>query len=138
MTRAFRLTAPQLKLVENDVERQCLDLLRLRGYWAARLHAGTFRSIDGQRWIRGVEKGTPDYGAIHEVYPGFLLETKRPGANLTPAQSTAINNLRMGYRLAVCAVDGVAAFVRWLDQHETQSRNRWREFLRREAAARGP
>src|SRR5262252_3070006 len=96
MTRAFRLTAPQLKLVENDVERQCLDLLRLRGYWPARLHAGTFRSVDGERWIRGVEKGTPDYGAIHELYPGFLLETKRPGGSLALIQSAVITNLERG------------------------------------------
>src|SRR5262252_10124255 len=111
MTRAFRLTAPQLKLVENDVERQCLDLLRLRGYWAARLHAGTFKTVDGQRWIRGVEKGTPDYGALHELYPGFLLETKRPGGSLTLIQSAVITNLERGYRLAVCVADGSGALA---------------------------
>jgi hypothetical protein len=127
---AFRLTAPP-PLVENDIERQCLDLLRLRGYWPVRLHAGTFRSVDGKRWIRGVEKGTPDYGALHELYPGFLLETKRPGGSPSRLQSAAIRNLQMGYRLAVCVADGALAFAAWLDRHECAARQRWARILTR-------
>jgi hypothetical protein len=125
----FRLTAPQPRLVENDVERQCLDIMLVRGYWPIRLHAGTFKSVDGERWIKGVQKGTPDYGAMHELYPGFLLETKRPGGSLTLIQSAAINGLRMGYRLAVCVTDGAAGFAQWLDQHEAAARQRWAKTL---------
>jgi hypothetical protein len=52
--RKFRLQHPRLS--ENDVERACLDLLRLRGYWPIRLHAGRFKTPDGERWITGVDR----------------------------------------------------------------------------------
>ena len=55
MSRAFRLREPKLHVVENHVESACLDMLRVRGYWPVRLHAGTFKSADGKRWIKGVE-----------------------------------------------------------------------------------
>jgi hypothetical protein len=113
----FRLTPPP-RLCENDVERACLDLLRIRGYWVARLHAGTFKSADGLRWIKGVEKGTPDYATLHEHFPGFLLEVKRPGADATPQQKTKIMEIRLGYHLAIVVVDTVDALAAWLRQHE--------------------
>jgi hypothetical protein len=47
----FRLTPPNPKLVENDVERACLDVLRIRGYRPVRLHSGLLRTPDG-RWLR--------------------------------------------------------------------------------------
>jgi hypothetical protein len=126
----FRLTAPP-PLVENDIERQCLDFLRLRGYWPIRLHAGTFRTVDGKRWIKGVQQGTPDYGALHELYPGFLLETKRPGGSLTLAQSAAVHNLQMGYRLAVCVAASAEDLAVWLNEHERAARVRWMKTLNR-------
>ena len=115
--RAWKLIPPP-RLVENDVERQCLDLLRLRGYWPVRLHAGTFKTADGARWIKGVDKGTPDYAALHARHRGFLLEVKRPGGELSPAQTFKINELRQGYRLAVAAVDTATALAAWLEAHE--------------------
>src|SRR5215813_10342973 len=54
--KRFRLTSPRVKLVENDVERACVDLLRLRGYYVVRLQSGLFRTPDG-RWIRIGEPG---------------------------------------------------------------------------------
>ena len=113
----FRLKPPP-RLNENDVERACLDLLRLRGYYVARLHAGTFKSPDGCRWIKGVEKGTPDYATVHERFPGFLLEVKRPGADTSPDQKTKIMEIRLGYHLAIAVVDTVDALDAWLRQHE--------------------
>jgi hypothetical protein len=113
----FRLTPPP-RLKENDVERACLDLLRIRGYWVARLHAGRFKSADGKRWITGVEKGTPDYAAVHERFPGFLMEVKRPGADATPEQKSKIMEIRLGYHLAITVVDTVDALAVWLRQHE--------------------
>jgi hypothetical protein len=32
------------RLSENDVERACLDLLRLRGYWVIRQQSGLFKT----------------------------------------------------------------------------------------------
>ena len=40
--RKFRLKHPRLS--ENDVERACLDLLRLRGYWVIRQQSGLFKT----------------------------------------------------------------------------------------------
>lgn len=106
------------RLSENDVERACLDVLRLRGYWVARLHAGTFKTTDGRRWIKGVERGTPDYALLHERFPGFLLEVKRSGATATPEQTQKHLEIRLGYRIAIGTVDSVDALAAWLDNHE--------------------
>jgi hypothetical protein len=114
---AFRLTPPP-RLVENDIERACLDLLRYRGYWVVRVHAGTFRSADGQRWIKGADKGTPDYACVHERFRGFLLETKRPGEHTSPEQKQKIMEIRLGYHLAIAVIDSVDALDMWLRQHE--------------------
>jgi hypothetical protein len=125
----FRLTPPRVKVVENDIEKACLDLLRLRSYWPARLHAGTFKTIDGKRWIKGVEKGTPDYGAIHCVYPGFLLEVKRPGEGASIEQAAKHREIFLGYRLAICTVDSVESLVRWLDGHQESAKVEWARLL---------
>jgi len=135
---SFRLKPFKPHLVENDIERQCLDLMAWRGYWPARLHAGTFKTVDGKRFIKGLEKGTPDYGIFHEFYPGFLLETKAPGKTLSDEQFMRINQLSMGYRLAVCVVDSVETFKLWLDAHEYNAQKKWQEVLSRVTPARGP
>ena len=115
----FRLTQPKLpRLTEKQVIAACLDVLALRGYWSARLHAGTFKSADDRRWVKGVAKGTPDYACIHGEYPGFLLELKRPGAKASPEQNQKHFEIRLGFRLAIAVVDSVEALGVWLDQHE--------------------
>jgi hypothetical protein len=117
--RTFRLKPfKPPPLTENDVERACIDLLHYRGYWVGRLHAGTFKTADGLRWIHGFEKGTPDYAVMHELFPGFMLEVKRPGAFPTPEQDRKHFELHLAYRLAICVVDGPEALRAWLDQHE--------------------
>jgi hypothetical protein len=120
MARGWTLTSPQL--TENDVEHACLDLVRVRGYYVIRLHAGTFKTADGKRWIKGVDPGTPDYICVHPVYPGFFLETKRPGADLSWTQKSKIDELYRVYRLAVVAVDSAAALNGWIDEHEAKPR----------------
>ena len=109
--RKFRLKHPRLS--ENDVERACLDLLRLRGYWVIRQQSGLFKTPDN-RWIRLGKKGVPDYATVHHHFPGFLLEVKRPGASPTPEQVVTIRELHLGYRLAIGVVDSVAALQEWL------------------------
>jgi hypothetical protein len=117
----FRLTGEKIQLSENDVERACLGLLRLRGYWVIRVHTGTFRTADAKRWIKAADKGTPDYCAVHERYPGFLLEVKRPGAALSPEQRLKIREIEMGYRLPVVVVESVEEMAAWLAKHEGRS-----------------
>ena len=113
---AFKLTS--LNLNENDIEKACLDVLKVRGYLAVRIHSGTFRSADCKRWIKGADKGTPDYITAHARYPGFLLETKRPGAQLTDIQQYRVWEIQQGYRIAFFKADSAQALTRWLDQHE--------------------
>lgn len=117
----FRLTAPP-PLREDDVERACIEFLRLRGYWVGRNHCGTFRSIDLRRWIKGAPKGTPDYACLHEVFPGFLLEVKRPGGDTSPDQKKQIMEIRLGYHLAIAVVDTAEALEAWLGKHEAAKR----------------
>jgi hypothetical protein len=121
--RPFRLTHPRPpRLSENDVEKACIDLLRYRGYWVARLHAGTFKSMDGKRWITGVDKGTPDYATLHHRFPGFLMEVKAPGEKPSREQETKHYEIRLGFRLAIAVVDGVQTLVDWLARHEAEAR----------------
>lgn len=112
----FRLRAPRLS--ENDVESACLDLLRLHGYWIARLHAGTFKSADGRRWIKGMPKGTPDYACLHWRHESFLLEVKRPGGVLSPEQRFEHESIRQGYHLLIAVVESKEELSEWLALHE--------------------
>jgi hypothetical protein len=112
--RPFRLTAPA-RLRENDVERACLDLARARGYWPVRQHVGRFRTPDG-RWITMGQAGLPDWALVKR--PGFLLETKRPGGELSEIQQQRIFELRMGYGLDVVVVESVEELEQWLTFHE--------------------
>jgi hypothetical protein len=114
----FRLTSPKVKLVENDVERACVDLLRLRGYYVVRLQSGLFRTPDG-RWIRIGEPGLPDYACIKN---DFLMEVKRPGAKPNASQVSKIFELEAVRKIAVATVDSPEHLIRWLDEREKKER----------------
>ena len=87
MPHTFRLRSPRLlKITENEVEKQLTSWLLTRGWYPIRQHSGLFRTPDG-RYIRVGEVGIPDYVVIHSHYPGFFLETKRPGAKLSAEQA---------------------------------------------------
>ena len=117
--KRFRLQSPRIQLSENDVEKACLHLLALHGYWVGRLHAGTFKSVDGKRWVKGHPKGTPDYACMHADRPGFLLEVKRPGEKPSPEQDQKHLEIRLGFRLAISVVDSVEGLAEWLNNHES-------------------
>ena len=115
----FKLKQPRLpRLSENDVERACIDLLHVRGYFVIRIHCGTFKTVDGRRWVKGAEPGTPDYAALHARWPGFLLEVKRPGETPSPAQKFMHLRLQQGFSLPVAVVDCVEALAAWIKEHE--------------------
>ena len=115
--KRFRLTSPRIKLVEDDVEKACIDLLRLRGYYVVRLQSGLFRTPDG-RWVRIGEPGLPDYAVIKR---DFFLEVKRPGGKLSAAQVEKVFELEKAYGIAVATVDRVEHLARWLDDHEKKA-----------------
>jgi len=109
----FRLTSPHVKLTEKDVVKQCMDLLRLRGYYVVRLPAGDYRALDDDRRIT-IPAGLPDYVCLKH---DFFLETKRPGGKLRPAQVKKHIELQAN-RIAVCTADSVEYLSQWLDTHE--------------------
>jgi len=142
----FTLTPFKPHLVENDIEKQCLDLAQLRGYKPERLQAGRFyasskpfRDAEGKfRAITIGYPGRPDYLLGHSEFPAFYLETKRPGGKLSPQQAFTINGLVQGCHMAVCVTDDVYAFRDWLDAHEQKAHERWRKNLSLEIQVRGP
>jgi hypothetical protein len=93
------------------------------------LHAGTFKSIDGLRHLKGVEKGTPDWAFVHGIFPAILVECKRPGEQPAPEQLLKIFELRKAYGLAIVVVDSGLMLEAWLDDHEERARKRWKQFL---------
>lgn len=117
----FRLRSPKPpRLVENDVEQQCIDVLRLRQYRPERLHSGTFKSLDGKRYIKGHDKGTPDYLVAHPIFPAFYLEVKRPGESPTLEQAKKHVELRVcGF--VVATIDRVEDLIAWLDQRNRKA-----------------
>lgn len=114
----FRLTPPRIKLTENDVERECLDLLRARGYYPLRLQSGVFRTLYDNRPLRVGEPGLPDYIAVHPAYPAFFLEAKSSGGKLSPRQRDKIRELELGWQLKTAVVDCVEKLINWLNEHQ--------------------
>jgi len=109
--KQFRLTAPKIKLVENDVEKACLDLLRLKDYYPIRLQSGLLKTPDG-RWLRVGEPGLPDYVIVKH---DFFLEVKAPGGKLSEAQIAKIFEIEKVRRIPVATVDSVEHLAAWLD-----------------------
>jgi hypothetical protein len=121
----FRLTAPpRVKLTENDVEGAALDYLRLRGYYAIRLHVGRYRAPKGQYVTIG-EPGLPDWAFIHPDFPGFLLEAKRPGRAADARQLAKHDELRRIWKLGIAVVDSLEELKEFLALHERSAALRW-------------
>jgi hypothetical protein len=116
MTRPFRLAPPQPS--EADVKAGCMTILDLHHYFVVRLHAGTFQTLDCQRKLRGVTKGTPDFGCFHGSHRNFLLEVKRPGGELSVDQEIQIQVLREQFGLPIVVVETVEGLCNFLAQHE--------------------
>jgi hypothetical protein len=115
----FRLTSNEL--VEADVVRACLDLLVVRGWLPLRLHAGTLKTLDGKRWIKLHDKGTPDYVVTHWHWPAFFLETKRPvGGVLSSEQQQRQKELWRGFHQETITCRDALALKDWLDGWEQQ------------------
>jgi hypothetical protein len=116
MPSRSRTTKP--KISENDVEAACLDFLRMYGYYCIRQHCGKFWTWDKMRVITGAKKGTPDWAAMHELYPGFLWEAKRPGAETTEDQNEQIYEIRLNYKLPIVVIDDVQTLIDFVKERE--------------------
>jgi hypothetical protein len=120
MARRFKLTPPKpAVMVENDVEKQCLDLLLYRGWYPIRLQVGRFKTV-ADKWLTIGKAGLPDYVVIHESHPGFFMETKRPKGDRSDVQIRVHWELTKAYRLAVVTIDGLDPLRAWLAAHEAK------------------
>jgi hypothetical protein len=113
---SFRLQPPPA-LKEADVVEACCDLLALRGYKVIRQQVARAKTAAGN-WLTIGELGMPDFIAMHGKFRSFLMEVKRPGGKLSPEQVFKIQQLQMGYRLAVAVVESSRELHDWLTQHE--------------------
>lgn len=113
--KPFRLTAEEL--VEKDIQKACMDLLKVRGYKTYRLHAGKFRTMDN-RVLTGAALGTPDWIAAHGIHRALLVELKRPRGKAKPHQEKEIEELRRWFGLSVVVVDSARALAEFLTRHE--------------------
>jgi hypothetical protein len=121
--RRFRL-APPPGPTEKQVTEGCKAVMQRRGYRPLRLNSGLFWTVDGRRQPVG-ECGIPDLAGMHELYPGILVELKRPGGKTSPEQEAWMEETRIGYRLAMVVIDDAMALEEWLDAHEERTRKTW-------------
>lgn len=73
----------QRKLLEKDVQKQCVDWARARGYWARKFSSQSQRSV-------------PDYLFAKLICPGglkFAVEFKAPGKTMTAAQRDEVQGM---------------------------------------------
>jgi hypothetical protein len=77
------------KLAENDVEVALVGFLNAHGWRCIRLLAGTFKSMDGKRYVVGAPTGIPDWLCIRGR-EFFLLEAKAPGRFVKPGSKQEI------------------------------------------------
>lgn len=113
----FKLRPPlALKLSENMVEKACVDLLRWRHWYVARLQSGRVKSLDGRRTITLCEAGTPDYLCVHAEHPPFFLETKRENGKRTLIQEARHFEIEKTYRIPTITIDKPEDLIDYLDK----------------------
>jgi hypothetical protein len=82
------LTAPveiqRKRLLERDVQNQCVDWARKRGYWARKFSSMTQRSVPDYLFARTYEK---NFATKERYEVKFACEFKAPGKKSTAAQS---------------------------------------------------
>lgn len=120
--RPFRLTPPVVKLLEKDVIKACLDLLQYRGWWVRRNPVGKYQHAVTRNWAEFGPPGIPDYLALHERYPAFFIEFKRPKGKLRATQVSQFQVLRERYHLTAIKVDSLESLVEFLKDHERRAR----------------
>ena len=106
------------ELSEKQIAGPCLDVLKLRGWYAVRVLCGRFWTLDKRRVVSGPPKGTPDYLCVHPEHPGFFLETKRPRGKLGAEQIFQIRAIQQGYRVACIIIDSPHQLTEFLARWE--------------------
>ena len=87
------ITAPATvvrKLLEKDVQKQCVDWARARGYWARKFSSQSQRSVPDYLFSRRAERlATQGREVIH-----LAVEFKAPGKRPTEAQEEEMQAMR--------------------------------------------
>ena len=76
------------KLLERDVQKQCVDWARARGYWARKFSSQSQRSVPDYLFGRMITTAYDRYTAVESVQRKlkFACEFKAPGKTSTDAQ----------------------------------------------------
>jgi hypothetical protein len=76
------------KLLERDVQKQCVDWARARGYWARKFSSQSQRSVPDYLFAKLVPNDRHDYpnGPLDRDPVNFATEFKRPGETSTKLQ----------------------------------------------------
>ena len=76
------------KLLEKDVQKQCVDWARAYGYWARKFSSQSQRSVPDYLFSveRGFARDTRDSYVVRSKKIKFACEFKAPGKKSTPAQ----------------------------------------------------
>lgn len=88
----------QRKLLEKDVQKQCVDWARARGYWARKFSSMTstaepdYLFASGRGFVRDTRDGYITRGTLKIK---FATEFKAPGKTSTEAQIEEQENMRL-------------------------------------------
>jgi hypothetical protein len=110
-------------VTERDVIHNCTIVLRQRGYWLKRNHVGKFRTPSDD-WVIMGPPGIMDFIAVHETWPAFFIEFKRPREVLRETQLTKFEEIQFGFRLAAVMIDSAEELSDFLNGHESRARQR--------------
>lgn len=112
------LTAPApvtRKLLEKDVQKQCVDWARARGYWARKFSSQSQRSV-------------PDYLFAKEIMTSkgedilkFFVEFKAPGKDATEAQLEEQELMVLAGWDGMAQCDDLIKFIDWVTAYTTGS-----------------
>lgn len=108
---------------ESAIAKTMRSFLERRNWKMLRQQSGVFLTLDQKRHVPVGEKGLPDYVCVHELYPAFFLETKRPGAKRSSEQVTKHWELEKQYHLTTLTTDRLEALVPWVEAWE----KRWKK-----------
>ena|SRR6185437_3217575 len=131
MKQLSDLTAPvqvQRKMLEADVQKQCVDWARARGYWARKFSSISQRSVPDYLFSRAVKPLAFANNLNATKALKFACEFKRPGAKRDPitglmsteAQQEEQAEMRnAGWYVFEC--DDFEAFKTTVEQYEREN-----------------
>ena len=122
MKTLAELTAPQQvtkRLLEKDVQEQCVAWARARGYWARKFSSTSQRSVPDYLFSR--EYGGVAWDWTHfSKQLKFACEFKAPGKTSTEAQIDEQNAMRAaGWDVFEC--DNFEKFKLWVLDYEERA-----------------